>query len=68
MLCDFRPTKNKIPPIYITIAKLNDQQITTFLEAQLVNRVSFYQQANYRLTSAQITESELKKLILKHAS
>ena len=42
--------------------------IVTFLEEQLMNRFSFYQQANYRVSSAQITESELKKIILKHAS
>lgn len=50
------------------IAKLNEKQIGTFLEEQLTNRFSFYQQANYRVSSAQITESELKKIILKHAS
>jgi shikimate kinase len=50
------------------IAKLNEKQIGTFLEEQLTNRLSFYQQANYRVSSAQITESELKKIILKHAS
>ena len=50
------------------IAKLNEQQIAAFLEEQLVNRFSFYQQANYRVTSTQINESELKKIIMKHAS
>lgn len=50
------------------IATLNEQQIAKFLEEQLVNRFSFYQQANYRVTSDQITESELKKIIFKHAS
>jgi shikimate kinase len=50
------------------IAKLNEKQIVTFLEEQLTNRFSFYQQANYRVSSAKITESELKKIILKHAS
>ena len=50
------------------IAKLNEKQLATFLEEQLTNRFSFYQQANYRVSSAQITESELKKIILKHAS
>ena len=47
---------------------LNEKQIVTFLEEQLMNRFSFYQQANHRVSSAQITESELKKIILKHAS
>jgi shikimate kinase len=50
------------------IAKLNEQQIAAFLEEQLVSRFSFYQQANYRVTSTQINESELKKIIMKHAS
>lgn len=50
------------------IAKLNEQQIATFLEEQLTNRFSFYQQANYRVSSDQITELILKKIILKHAS
>lgn len=50
------------------IAKLNEQQIATFLQEQLVNRFSFYQQAHYRLASDQITESGLKKIILNHAS
>lgn len=50
------------------VAKLNEQQIAAFLEEQLANRFSFYQQANYRVSSDQITESELKKIILKHAS
>jgi len=50
------------------ISKLNEQQIASFLQEQLTNRFSFYQQANYRLTTNQITESELKKIILKHAS
>jgi shikimate kinase len=50
------------------IAKLNEQQLATFLEEQLTNRFSFYQQANYRVSSDQITESELKKIIVKHVS
>lgn len=50
------------------IAKLNEQQIVTFLQEQLGSRFSYYEQANYRLSSDQITETEFKKLILKHAS
>jgi shikimate kinase len=50
------------------IAKLNEQQLATFLEEQLTNRFSFYQQANYRVSAEQITESELKKIIVKHGS
>jgi shikimate kinase len=50
------------------IAKLNEQQLATFLEEQLTNRFSFYQQANYRVSAEKITESELKKIIVKHGS
>ncbi|MGI9137918.1 MAG: shikimate kinase [Sediminibacterium sp.] len=50
------------------IAKLNEQQIVAFLQEQLVHRLSFYQQANYRVTSDKITEAELKKIISKHVS
>ena len=50
------------------IAALSDTQITSFIEDKLVERHSFYQQANYRLTSDQINEAGLKKLIAKHVS
>ena len=39
-----------------------------FIQKKLVERHAYYQQANYRLTSDQITEEGLKKIISKHAS
>jgi shikimate kinase len=50
------------------IAHLSEQELANFLEQKLVERHPFYKQADYRLTSDQITESGLKKLIQKHAS
>jgi len=50
------------------IAHLSEKELAAFLEQKLVERHPFYQQADYRLTSDQITESGLKKLIQKHAS
>lgn len=50
------------------IADLQDQELATFLEQKLVERHPFYKQAHYRLTSDQINEAGLKKLIQKHAS
>lgn len=50
------------------IAHLSENELAAFLEQKLVERHPFYQQADYRLTSDQITESGLKKLIQKHAS
>ncbi len=50
------------------IAHLSNEEIAHFIQQKLVERHAFYQQANYRLTSDQITESGLKKLILQHAS
>jgi shikimate kinase len=50
------------------ISHLSEQQLTDFLEQKLVERHPFYKQADYRLTSDQITEAGLKKLIQKHAS
>lgn len=50
------------------IANLSDQELAAFLEQKLVERHSFYKQAHYRLTSDQISEAGLKKLIQKHAS
>ncbi len=50
------------------IAHLSNEEIALFLQQKLVERHAYYQQANYRLTSDQISESGLKKLILKHAS
>ena len=50
------------------IAHLSDIELKAFLEQKLVERHPFYKQAHYRLTSDQINESGLKKLIQKHAS
>jgi len=50
------------------IANLSDNELEAFLEQKLVERSPFYKQAHYRLTSDQITEAGLKKLIQKHAS
>ena len=50
------------------IAKLSDAEIASFIEDKLVERHSFFQQAHYRLTSDQVNEVGLKKLIAKHAS
>ena len=50
------------------IADLQDQELATFLEQKLVERHPCYKQAHYRLTSDQINEAGLKKLIQKHAS
>jgi shikimate kinase len=50
------------------IANLSDLELTAFLEQKLVERHPFYKQAHYRLTSDQINESGLKKLIQKHVS
>lgn len=50
------------------IFHLSEQELANFLEQKLVERHLFYKQAHYRLTSDQITESGLKKLIKNHAS
>jgi len=50
------------------IANLSDEALANFIQQKLVERHAYYQQATYRLSSAQITEAGLKKLILKHVS
>jgi len=50
------------------ISHLSEQELANFLEQKLVERHPFYKQADYRLTSDQITEAGLKKLIQKHSS
>ncbi len=50
------------------IAHLDEAGIATFLQQQLVNRFSFYQQAHYRVGPDEIVESVLKKLIQKHVA
>jgi shikimate kinase len=50
------------------IASLSNNEIADFIQKKLVERHAYYQQANYRLTSNQISEAGLKKIISKHAS
>jgi shikimate kinase len=50
------------------IASLNNQELAGFLQNKILERTPFYQQAHYRLSSEQISEAVLKKLIQKHAS
>ena len=50
------------------IAHLEDDQISKFVQEKLVERNPIYQQAHYRLTTDEIKETHLKKLILKHVS
>ena len=50
------------------ISDLSDQELANFLEQKLVERHPFYKQAHYRLSSDQINEAVLKKLIQKHVS
>lgn len=50
------------------IANLDDEQISKFIQEKLVERNPIYQQAHYRLSSDEIKEASLKKLILKHVS
>ncbi len=50
------------------IANLSENELAAFLEQKLVERHAFYAQAHYRLTSDQINESGLKKLMAKHVS
>jgi len=50
------------------IAKLSDTELAAFIQDKLVERHSIYAIANYRLTSDQINEAGLKKLMAKHAS
>jgi len=50
------------------IANLSDTEIAAYIEDKLVERHAIYAQANYRLTSDQINEAGLKKLMTKHVS
>ena len=43
-------------------------EIARFIEDKLVERHAIYTQAHYRLTSDQINEAGLKKLMSKHVS
>ena len=48
------------------IANLNEEELTKFIQGKLIERHSFYSQANYRLSSDQITDAKLKQLISQH--
>ena len=50
------------------IADLKENELGAFLQNKILERTPCYQQANYRLSGDQITESALKKIIQKHAS
>lgn len=50
------------------IANLSDSELPSFIQNKILERTPFYQQAHYRLSSDQITEVGLKKIIQKHAS
>jgi len=50
------------------ISKFNDEELGAFLQNKLVERFNYYQQAHYRLSSDQINETYLKKLIQKHGA
>mgnify|MGYP000359380742 FL=1 len=49
------------------IANLNEVELTKFIQDKLVERHAFYSQANYRLSSDQITDTALKQIIQQHA-
>lgn len=49
------------------IADLSEQDLTKFIKDKLVERYAFYSQANYRLSSDQITDTALKQIIQQHA-
>ncbi|MCE2843740.1 MAG: AAA family ATPase [Sediminibacterium sp.] len=49
------------------IADLSEQDLTKFIKDKLVERHAFYSQANYRLSSDQITDTALKQIIQQHA-
>ena len=48
------------------IADLDQEALAGFIQAKLLERTPFYTQADYRLSSDQITEAGLKKIIQKH--
>jgi len=48
------------------IADLNEEELTKFIQGKLIERHSFYSQANYRLSSDQISDAKLKQLISQH--
>jgi shikimate kinase len=50
------------------IATIEDAKLAEFLQNKMLERTPYYQQANYRLSSDQITEAGLKKIIQKHGA
>lgn len=48
------------------IANLNEEALTKFIHDKLVERHAYYSQANYRLSSDQITDTKLKQIIQQH--
>jgi shikimate kinase len=50
------------------IADLDQEALAGFIQAKLLERTPYYAQADYRLSSDQITEAGLKKIIQKHGA
>jgi shikimate kinase len=50
------------------IANIEDAKLAEFLQNKMLERTPYYQQAYYRLSSDQITEAGLKKIIQKHGA
>lgn len=50
------------------IANIEDAKLAEFLQNKMLERTPYYQQAHYRLSSDQITEAGLKKIIQKHGA
>lgn len=50
------------------IANIEDARLAEFLQNKILERTPFYQQAHYQLSSDQITEAELKRIIQKHGA
>ena len=48
------------------IADLSEQDLTKFIKDKLIERHAFYSQANYRLSTDQITDVKLKQIIQQH--
>lgn len=48
------------------ITDLNEKDLTKFIQDKLVERHSFYSQANYRLSTDKITDVKLKQIIQQH--
>ena len=48
------------------IANLNEASLTKFIQDKLIERHAYYSQANYRLSSDQISDIKLKQIIQQH--